>query len=160
MLALARVVSLSRSFSTSASVSVRVYNAPKKFRPKEEEKEVKVKVPKGDLRGEVPGYREERIVLSDDGAIIACWHPQPKFPYELSRPIPRSTENSTSSVMNTQVTEEMKELYHHKPERFQRRDLMKVTSTTKHRWFPHPHSVAREKKERREQKWPREKPFL
>ena len=76
MFALARGISLLRSFSTSASVSVRVYNAPKKFRPKEEEKEVKVKVPKGDLRGEVPGYREERIVLSDDGAIIACWHPQ------------------------------------------------------------------------------------
>ena len=27
-----------------------------------------------------------------------------------------------------QVTEEMKELYHHKPERFQRRDLMRVFS--------------------------------
>ena len=79
MLALARGVSLSRSFTTSASVSVRVYNAPKKFRPKEEEKEVKFKVPKGDLRGEVPGYREERIVLRDDGAIIACWHPQVHF---------------------------------------------------------------------------------
>ena len=65
MLSLARGVFLSRSFSTSASVSVRVYNAPKKFRPKEEEKEVKVKVPKGDLRGEVPGYREERIVLPE-----------------------------------------------------------------------------------------------
>ena len=124
MLALARGVSVSRSFTTSASVSVRVYNAPKKFRPKEEKKEVKAKAPQGDLRGELAGYREERIVLSDDGAIIACWHPQvhfsarnsnlfttvfiipfpqPKFPYELSRPLPRSTENSTSSVMNTQV---------------------------------------------------------
>ena len=76
MLALARGVSVSRSFSTSAVASARVFNAPKKFRPKEEEKEVKVKIPKGDLRGEVAGYREERIVLSDDGAIIACWHPQ------------------------------------------------------------------------------------
>ena len=76
MLALARGVSVSRSFSTSASVSVRVFNAPKKFRPKEEEIEVKAKVPKTSLKGEVAGYREERIVLSDDGAIIACWHPQ------------------------------------------------------------------------------------
>jgi len=142
MLALARGVSVSRSFTTSASVSVRVFNAPKKFRPKEEEIEVKAKVPQTSLKGEVAGYREERIVLSDDGAIIACWHPQPKFPYELSRPMPRSSENSTSSVMNTQVTEEMKELYHHKPERFQRRDLMRVTSTTKHQWFPYRHNVA------------------
>ena len=82
---------------------------------------------------------------------------QPKFPYELSRPIPRETVSSASSVMNTQVicihwqiiaffkanltyldhatlityvafqvTDDMKELFHHKPERFQRRDLMRV----------------------------------
>ena len=76
MLTLARGVSVSRSFATSATVSVRVFNPPKKFRPKEEEIKVKAKVPKGSLKGEVSGYREERIVLSDDGAIIACWHPQ------------------------------------------------------------------------------------
>ena len=50
MLALARGVSVSRSFSTSAVASARVFNAPKKFRPKEEEKEVKVK-PKRSFSG-------------------------------------------------------------------------------------------------------------
>ena len=39
----------------------------------------------------------------------------------------------TTSVIPLQVTEDMKELYHHKPERFQRRDLMRATWTTKHK---------------------------
>ena len=45
------------------------------------------------------GYREEKIVLTEDGSIIACWHPQPKFPYEMSRPIPRQEDMGTSSPL-------------------------------------------------------------
>ena len=37
--------------------------------------------------------------------------------------------------MKVQAVEDMKELYHHKNERLQRRDLMRLTWTTKHRWF-------------------------
>ena len=40
------------------------------------------------VRSSVP-YREEKIVTNEDGSIIVCWHPEPKFPYELSQPIPR-----------------------------------------------------------------------
>ena len=46
-----------------------------------------------------PGYREERIVLTEDGTIIACWHPRPKFPYEMSRPMPRQENVGTSSPL-------------------------------------------------------------
>ena len=35
-------------------------------------------------------YREERIVTNQDGSVIVCWHPEPKFPYELTQPIPRN----------------------------------------------------------------------
>ena len=83
---LARGVAASRSFSTTALASARVFNAPKKFRVIEEEKVKEVKAPKGDFRGDVSGYRDERVVLSDDGAIIACWHPQvlcPKKSFKL-----------------------------------------------------------------------------
>ena len=86
MYTLARGVATSRSFSTTAFTSARVFNAPKKFRVTEEPKVKEVKVPKGDFRGEVSGYREERVVLSDDGAIIACWHPQVLCPSEKSKP--------------------------------------------------------------------------
>ena len=101
-------------------------------------------------------YREERVVVTSDGAVICCWHPQPKFPYECSKPIPRS-EISSTSPLKIQVTEDMKELYHHKPERFHRRDLMKLTWTSKHRWFP---SRKGQEKAMDEKKNPREKPFL
>ena len=37
--------------------------------------------------------------------------------------------------MQVQAIEDMKELYHHKPERLARRDLMRLTWTSKHRWF-------------------------
>ena len=35
-------------------------------------------------------YREERVVTNEDGSIIVCWHPEPKFPYEFTQPIPRN----------------------------------------------------------------------
>lgn len=35
-------------------------------------------------------YRQERIVTNEDGSIIVCWHPEPKFPYELTQPVPRN----------------------------------------------------------------------
>jgi large subunit ribosomal protein L42 len=102
-------------------------------------------------------YREERVVVTSDGAVICCWHPQPKFPYELSKPIPRSEISGTPSPLKVQMTEDMKALYHHKPERFHRRDLMKLTWTTKHKWFP---NRKKQEKEMDERKNPREKPFL
>merc|ERR1712020_577673 len=78
-------------------------------------------------------YREERVVTNEDGSVIVCWHPEPKFPYELTQPIPRNIP--TEQTMKVQAVEDMKELYHHKPERLARRDLMRITWTSKHRWF-------------------------
>jgi len=57
-------------------------------------------------------YREERIVTNQDGSVIVCWHPEPKFPYELTQPIPRNIP--TEQTMQVQAVEDMKELYHHK----------------------------------------------
>ncbi len=33
--------------------------------------------------------RQERVATNSDGSVVICWHPEPKFPYELSRPVPR-----------------------------------------------------------------------
>merc|ERR1740128_164609 len=102
-------------------------------------------------------YREERVVMTNDGTVIACWHPQPKFPYELSQPISRSETVAIPSPLKVQVTEDMKELYHHKHERFHRRDLMRLTGTTKHKWFG---GHDKRRAEMNERKNPREKPYL
>ena len=42
------------------------------------------------LNGQSGAYRQERIVLNEDGSVIICWHPEPKFPFELTRPVPRT----------------------------------------------------------------------
>ena len=41
------------------------------------------------VRNSTP-YREEKVVTNEDGSIIICWHPEPKFPYEFTQPVPRS----------------------------------------------------------------------
>ena len=47
------------------------------------------------LRSGASGYRSECVTTSEDGAVIVCWHPEPKFPYEHTRPIPRQAEVDT-----------------------------------------------------------------
>ena len=105
------------------------------------------------LRNRVtPGYRDEKVVANEDGSIIICWHPEPKFPYEYSRPLPVKTVE-TDSKLKVQAVEDMKELYHHKPDRLKTRDLMRLTWTTKHRWLPNTYW-------RRQRQDPKERPFL
>ncbi len=36
-----------------------------------------------------PGYREEHVCTNSDGSVLVCWHPEPRFPYEMTRPVPR-----------------------------------------------------------------------
>lgn len=59
--------------------------------------------------------------------------------------------------MQIQAVEDMKELYHHKPERLARRELMRLTWTSKHRWF----GKSRAQNLRNPtKKIPRERPYL
>ena len=58
--------------------------------------------------------------------------------------------------MKVQAVEEMQELYHHKPRRLQVRDLMRLTWTTKKRWFP---SVTHDRK-RASRDIQRERPYM
>ena len=41
-------------------------------------------------------YREEQVVVTNDGTVVACWHPAPQFPHALTRPIPRSQLQASS----------------------------------------------------------------
>ena len=98
------------------------------------------------------GYRDEKVVFNEDGSMIVCWHPEPKFPYEYTRPLPTQSVE-TDSKLKVQAVEDMKELYHHKPERLQRRDLMRLTWTSKHMWFKQTYW-------RKQRKDPKERPYL
>lgn len=77
----------------------------------------------------------ERIVVTDDGSVVVCWHPEKPFPYEFSKPIPEivSQENSVLKIQNMS---EVYSIFKPNKEEFVREELMKITYTTKHRWFP------------------------
>merc|ERR1719206_10577 len=107
------------------------------------------------------GHREERIVTNEDGSIIAAWHPEPKSPYKFTKPVPRQHDMEAATLpsqnmMKVQAVEEMQELYHHKPRRLQVRDLMRLTWTTKKRWFP---GVTHYRKDASRNS-PRERPYM
>ena len=77
---------------------------------------------------------EEQITVTDDGSTIVCWHPEPRFPYECSRPLP--LEQETQATLKIQSLDEVRSVFVEKKQEFVRQELMSLTYTTKHRWFP------------------------
>jgi large subunit ribosomal protein L42 len=77
---------------------------------------------------------EEQITVTDDGSSIVCWHPEPHVPYECSRPLPE--EQGTHSTLKIQSLDEVRSVFKEKKQEFVRQELMALTHTTKHRWFP------------------------
>lgn len=85
---------------------------------------------------------ENKVVLTDDGSTFVIWHPPKDFPYEFSKPLPAPKVMEDTSVLKTQMTKELMEVFNKKTEEQARQELMNITHTTKHRWFPR----ARDKK--------------
>lgn len=79
---------------------------------------------------------KERVVVTDDGSTIVCWHPEKPFPYECSRPIPEAVNEDTNSVLKVQNLSAVYDVFKPKSEEQTREELMKLTSTNKHIWFP------------------------
>lgn len=76
------------------------------------------------------------IVATDDGSTFVAWHPPQDFPYECTKPLPGPLHAEDTSVLKTQMTNELKEIFNKKTEEQARQELMNITHTTKHRWFP------------------------
>jgi len=81
--------------------------------------------------------REEAVVVTDDGSTIVCWHPEPKIPYHLTKPLPDVVEE-TDSVLKVQYNKEMKQLFRREHPFFVNKELRELTFTTKHPWYPRP----------------------
>ncbi|KOC66749.1 39S ribosomal protein L42, mitochondrial [Habropoda laboriosa] len=75
------------------------------------------------------------IVIPMNKDIIICWHPERKFPYEYSLPLPEEKEISSNSVLCI-GGKEIAEVFKHKREEVVIEELSKMTFTTKHRWYP------------------------
>lgn len=91
------------------------------------------------LRGIVSSgrnYSDNKVVFTDDGSTVVCWHPEKEFPYEYTLPLPELSNVKTDSILRLQSREEVTSLLHSKKPEFVRKELMRITHTTKHRWFP------------------------
>lgn len=96
---------------------------------------------------------EHKIVCTDDGSTIVAWHPKADFPYECTKPLPEAKIEENSSVLKVKLTPQVMEIFNKKTPEQARQELMNITLTTKHRWFP----KARLKKSI---KLPMERPYL
>lgn len=94
-----------------------------------------------------------KIVVTDDGSTVVAWHPKADFPYEFTRPLPDETVVETTSVLKTTLTPELLSIFNKKSPEQARQELMDITHTCKHRWFPR----ARDKKAK---KTPMEREYL
>lgn len=88
---------------------------------------------------------EHKIVCTDDGSTIVAWHPQADFPYDCTKPLPEEKIEENSSVLKVKLTPQVMEIFNKKTPEQARQELMNITLTTKHRWFP----KSRIKKSRR-----------
>lgn len=95
---------------------------------------------------------EHKIVVTDDKSTVIAWHPKADFPYEYTRPIPKETIIETS-VLKTTLTPELLSIFNKKTPEQSRQELMNITHTCKHRWFPR----SRDKKAK---KTPMDREFL
>ncbi|XP_067634452.1 large ribosomal subunit protein mL42 [Eurosta solidaginis] len=95
----------------------------------------------------------EKIAVTNDGDLIVAWHPNTPFPYECSKPIPKAVDTQTGMLIKEAALRNAMSAFKDKKPEIARQELMKLTHTTKHRWFPR----ARDK---RAKKTPMDRPYL
>lgn len=82
------------------------------------------------------GTRPYKIVSTDDKTTFVAWHPKEDFPHEYTKPIPKLLIEEDESILKTQLTPQIKEVFNKKTSEEARQELMNITFTTKHKWFP------------------------
>ncbi|KAK2155255.1 hypothetical protein NP493_2091g00021 [Ridgeia piscesae] len=75
------------------------------------------------------------VVLSADQSTIICWHPEPQFPYEHTKPLPRRKNEleEGDSVLKVQYLSDTSVLSK-KVDGPTDQELMKMFSTSKYEW--------------------------
>uniref|UniRef100_A0A1A9WP45 Large ribosomal subunit protein mL42 n=1 Tax=Glossina brevipalpis TaxID=37001 RepID=A0A1A9WP45_9MUSC len=84
----------------------------------------------------------EAVAITDNGKTAVAWHPEPSYPYEYTKPIPTIVQESTSLIIKEESLRTAMNAFKEKRPEVAREELMRLTHTTKHRWFPR----ARDKK--------------
>ncbi|XP_017958175.1 39S ribosomal protein L42, mitochondrial [Drosophila navojoa] len=95
----------------------------------------------------------DRVAVTKNGKTIVAWHPDTPFPYEHTKPLPQFVEKQSSDVIKETALQTAMTAFKNKFPEVARQELMKLTHTTKHRWFPR----ARDRKAK---KTPMDRPYL
>lgn len=95
-----------------------------------------------------------KITQTSDETMFVAVHPQHDFPYECTRPLPEVKLEEDTSVLKTQMTDELKGIFHKKTPEQARQELMNITHTPKYAWLP----LSR--KERRRKPKPVDREYL
>lgn len=78
---------------------------------------------------------KELVYFMDNMAV--CWHPEQKFPYECSKPLPEA-KPAPQSVLKLSEEEAYKVWTPTQRPEVVAEELARKTYTTKHIWFPRP----------------------
>lgn len=95
----------------------------------------------------------EAVAIASNGKTIVAWHPEPEFPYELTKPLPAAPEKVAVSVLKEECLNSAMSAFKDKKPEVAREELMRLTFTTKHRWFPR-------SRDKRAKKTPMDRPYL
>ena len=95
----------------------------------------------------------EKVAITNDGKTIVAWHPDVEFPYEFSKPIPKAAEAESASLIKDIKIQTAMRAFKDKHPEVARQELMSLTHTTKHRWFPR-------SRDKRSKKTPMDRPYL
>ncbi|XP_014102734.1 large ribosomal subunit protein mL42 [Bactrocera oleae] len=77
-----------------------------------------------------------KVAITNDGAVCVAWHPEADFPYECSEPIPYAINDQNKTLISDKCKENIISAFKTKTPEIARQELMQLTYTTKHRWFP------------------------
>lgn len=94
----------------------------------------------------------DKVVTTSDNTTFVAWHPEIEFPYEFSKPVPPKAVPNSSLIKEEALNSATRAFVNKNPE-IAREELMRITYTTKHRWFPR----ARDK---RAKKTPMDREYL
>nr|XP_034305182.1 39S ribosomal protein L42, mitochondrial isoform X4 [Crassostrea gigas] len=83
------------------------------------------------------------VTLSRDESMVICWHPEPKFPYECSKPMPRETEDTVQgdSPLKLQYIRDFR--IRNRPTGPTISELSAIFYDTKHPFYPRPRATRR-----------------
>ncbi|XP_011209938.1 39S ribosomal protein L42, mitochondrial [Bactrocera dorsalis] len=94
-----------------------------------------------------------KVAITNDGAVCVAWHPEADFPYECSKPIPYATNDQNKTLIADKRNENTISAFKTKTPEIARQELMQLTFTTKHRWFPR-------SRDKRAKRTPMDRPYL